>query len=229
MPDFTFAIVLILIIVISAIVGLKRGFVRSIAGLASYIISYIVANRFYTLLTPIVSKIPFIQSMTTDIEMPEIESGAGFLGKIGAIFKYLFDNAMSNPGSDVTETARAVINNFLAELITEAIAFLALFFGALIVLKLILFLIDKFCETPVLKGTNKTLGVIFGILCGFFITWILSNLFVNTLLPIFVERWPAVFSYELGEHFMVKFFMKFSPVALVMYFVNKIGSIGAGT
>ena len=228
MPDFTFAIVLILIIVISAIVGLKRGFVRSVAGLVSYIISYIVANRFYTLLTPIVSKIPFIQSMTTDIEMPEIDPGTGFLGRIGAIFKYLFDNSM-NSGSDVTETARAVINNFLAELITEAIAFLALFFATLIILKLLLFLIDKFCETPVLKGTNKTLGVIFGILCGFFITWIVSNLFVNTLLPIFVERWPAVFSYELGEHFMVKFFMKFSPVALVMYFVNKIGSIGAGT
>jgi|GEM_PF-822524 uncharacterized membrane protein required for colicin V production len=218
--------VLILTVVIAAIVGIKRGFVRSIAGLLVYIVSYIIANRFYTLIVPYTSKIPFIVSMTSDVEMPEVEAGTGFIGKIGAIMKYLFDNAL-NSGSDPTETARAVINNFLAELIAQAISFLALFIVSVLVLKLLTFLIGKIFDLPGLNAVNRVLGLVFGVLSGFFITWILSNLFVGVILPILVDKFPDVFSASIGENVIVQFFMKFSPVALVMYLVNKIGSIGA--
>jgi len=224
MPDYVFGLFLILVLVISALIGLKRGFVRSIAGLAEYIIAFFVANRFYTLGAELVVKIPFLAKLKTDVDMPELDSGVGFFEKLKAIIDHLISTALNS--GDAEAEANAIINNYIADVVSKAIAFVVIFIVSLLLLKLIVYLIDKFCELPVLKATNKTLGVLFGLFCGMFVTWFLANLFVNTLLPIFIDKWPNVFSVEMGEHFLVKFFMRFSPIALIMYLINLISSIG---
>ena len=99
-----------------------------------------------------------------------------------------------------------------------------LFFASIIVLKLLIALIDKFCELPFLNATNKVLGIVFGILLGLLITWILSNLFANILLPIFVEKWPDKFVPDMGDTAIIKFFMKYSPMALIMQVITSISS-----
>lgn len=224
MPEYVFGLFLILVLVISALIGLKRGFVRSVAGLAEYIVAFFVANRFYTFAADIVVRIPFLSKLKTDVDMPELESGKGFFEKLKAIIEHLIDTALSS--GDAEAEANAIINNYIADVVSKAIAFVVLFLVSLLVLKLIVYLIDKFCDLPVLKAANKTLGVLFGLFCGMFVTWFLANLFVNTLLPIFIDKWPDVFNVEMGEHFLVKFFMRFSPIALMMYLINLISSIG---
>ena len=224
MPVYILGLFLILILVISALIGLKRGFVRSIAGLAEYIIAFFVANRFYTVGAELVVKIPFLAKLKTDVDMPELEEGTGFFEKLKAIISHMLQTAIN--GGDAEAEANAIINNYIADVVSKAIAFIVIFIVSLLLLKLIVFLIDKFCELPALKVANKTLGVLFGLFCGMFVTWFLANLFVNTLLPIFVDKWPDVFSLEMGETLIVKFFTRFSPVALIMYLVNLISSIG---
>ena len=224
-PVLVTDLVLVLIIFISAIVGLKRGFVKSIAGFAEYIVAFMVANRFYTAGANLVAKIPFIANMITDVEMPTLDADAGFFGKIGAIISYILENSALS-GTDPTEQAQAVINNYLAELISKAIAFIVLFIATVLLMKLIVLLIDKFCDLPVFNFTNRTLGVIFGLLCGMFITWILSNVFVNNILPILIDKYPETFTDEIKDSVVIKFFMKFSPVALVMYLANLVSSAG---
>ncbi|MBQ0125240.1 MAG: hypothetical protein KBS59_02830, partial [Clostridiales bacterium] len=93
-----------------------------------------------------------------------------------------------------------------------------------LVCKLIVMLVDKFCELPVIHGANKLLGLVVGVFCGLFITWILSNLYVNSLLPILSERWPTVFVPESAETAIMKFFTKYSPIALIMLVFDKIGA-----
>lgn len=224
MPEYVFGLFLILVLVISALIGLKRGFVRSIAGLAEYIVAFFVANRFYTFVADIVVRIPFLAKLKTDVDMPEIDSGKGFFEKLKAIIEHLINTALNS--GDAEAEANAIINNYIADVVSKAIAFVVLFFVSLLILKLIVYLIDKFCDLPLLKATNKTLGVLFGLFCGMFVTWFLANLFVNTLLPIFIDKWPDVFSYALGENVIVRFFMRFSPIALIMYLINMISSIG---
>lgn len=222
MSVYYFSIFLLLILIISGIVGMCRGFVRSIAGIIEYIVAFIVANRCYTSVSSLVSKIPFIAKMITDVEMPTIDGGSGFFEKIKAILSFIFSKSLDGEGD-----AGAVINNYLAELISNTIAFATLFLFTIIMLKLIVWLVDRFCELPILNFTNKTLGLIFGLLLGLMVTWIISHLFVNTLLPILVEHYGDVFCYEMGETAIVKFFMKFSPMALIMYVINIISSVGA--
>lgn len=224
MPEYVFGLFLILVLAISALIGLARGFVRSIAGLAEYIIAFFVANRFYTLGAELVVKIPFLAKLKTDVEMPELPEGTGFFEKLKAIISHMLNTAVN--GGDAEAEANAIINNYIADVVSKAIAFIVIFLVSLLILKLIVLLIDKFCDLPVLKAANKTLGVLFGLFCGMFVTWFLANLFVNTLLPIFVDKWPDVFSLAMGENIIVKFFMRFSPIALIMYVVNLISSIG---
>lgn len=218
-----FGLFLLLILIISGIVGMCRGFVRSIAGILEYITAFIVANRFYTSVSLIVSKLPFISKMITNVEMPDLSEGKGFFEKIKAILVYIFQNSSSADDS----IAGDVINNYVAELLSKTIAFAVLFFVTLLILKLAVWIIDRFCDLPFLNFTNKTLGLIFGLMLGLTVTWIISHLFVNTLLPILAEHYGDIFSYEMGETALVKFFMKFSPVALIMYVVNIISSVGA--
>ena len=224
MPEYVFGLFLILILVISALIGLKRGFVRSIAGLMEYIVAFFVANRFYTVGAELVVKIPFLANLKTEVDMPELEESTGFFEKVKAIINHLISTALNS--GDAEAEANAIINNYIADVVSKAIAFIVIFIVALLLLKLIVYLVDKFCELPVLKATNKTLGVLFGLFCGMFVTWFLANLFVNTLLPILVDKWPDLFSLAMGENVIVRFFMRFSPIALIMYLINLISSIG---
>ena len=96
MPDYAFGLFLILVLVISALIGLGRGFVRSIAGLAEYIIAFFVANRFYTLGAELVVKIPFLAKLKTDVDMPELDSGVGFFEKLKAIIDHLISTALNS-------------------------------------------------------------------------------------------------------------------------------------
>ena len=50
----------------------------------------------------------------------------------------------------------------LSEWISNAIAFASLFFGALILLNLVCFVLDKVAKLPILNGTNKLLGFALG-------------------------------------------------------------------
>jgi len=225
MPVFIFSVLLLAVLVTCGIIGAVRGFVRSIAVFVRYIVAYMLANRFYTLGAALVAKIPFIANMITDVEMPDISEGTGFFERIGKTVSFVAEGIFSGEISS-DETVQAIINNYLADIISKAVAFAVIFFAALLILKLAIYLFDKVCDLPGLKEVNKTLGFVFGVLFGLLITWLLANLTVNTILPWLVEKWPDVFTLEMGQTAVVKFFTKYNPVALIMYIVNVISSIG---
>ena len=89
LPVFIFSAVLILIVIVSAIIGMARGFVKSIAKFVQYVVAYIVANRCYVLVASLFMKIPFLANMTSDVEMPDIPEGTGFFERIGKIVSYV--------------------------------------------------------------------------------------------------------------------------------------------
>ena len=65
MIDFIIAAVFILVIAISAFIGMKRGFLRMVAGFVEYIVAFLFAYVFCSRLAVYMKRIPFIANMIT--------------------------------------------------------------------------------------------------------------------------------------------------------------------
>lgn len=213
MVEFIIAAVFVLILAACAFVGVKKGFIRMIAGFVEYIISFFVAYVFCTKLAVVVEQLPFLKKMITAVEMPEFEKGAGFSEKTKAVLDYLGDALTA--GEDVGEKTKAVMSNYLADIIATVLAFIALFIVTLLVLKLLVFIIDKAMKAPVLNGTNKVLGFLFGLFCGSFWTWLIATVFAK-LLPFLSDRFPSVFSEVIADSPVMIFFLKINPISLFL-------------
>lgn len=218
MAEYYVGILMFIILGTFAIVGLARGFVKTIAGFACYILAYIVASTLYEPIAGLFAKIPFIANMVTEgVEMPVFTAQGGFFVKIGEIATFLFDHYVH--GGTEAEM-QAVLSNLLAEFLSKLFAFLALFIVAVLLLKLILLIIDKFCELPVLNAANRILGLLIGFLCGLFVTWILSNLYVNSLFAMLNNQWPDIFVVESTTTPIMQFFLKYNPIAFILFVIE---------
>ena len=216
MFNLIFFSALFLIIIISALVGFFRGFVKSVAGFLVYIVSFFAARTFTPLLAVVMKRLPFIAKMITDIEMPVLDNSSTTLQKIIEMVKYIY-----NSGKSTDEAIKQIANNYLAEVLSYVIAFIILFIAIFIILKLVVLLIHKIAQTPVLKQINKILGLLVGILTGFFITWLISNAFTNIILPILSSSYPDVIPYSIGQTSLMKFFMESNPISWIMNFIVK--------
>ena len=92
MVNLIIGAVLILIVVISALVGMKKGFLKMVAGFIEYIVAFLSAYVFYSRLNIYVKKIPFIANMITDVEMPQFEDGIGLWDKIKSVVGSIVQN-----------------------------------------------------------------------------------------------------------------------------------------
>lgn len=183
------AIDLILAVIIASVIisAAKRGFVRSIFKLGSTIAAIVIAVMFYKELSTwlcgefIYEKTAeylggFIEGIAEDIgaaadfsalaaALPEqVHSTAGLLGiNVEEVLeKYInIDSLIS------VDALRDSISLSVATVISNILAFAALFFGSLIVLGLLGFLLDKVAKLPILNATNRFLGFLFGIVEAF--------------------------------------------------------------
>ena len=218
-----FDVILIAILVLCAIIGWKRGFLKSLGGFVSYIIAFAVANKFYKLLAKFVIEIPFLAKMITDVEMPPIPQNITFLDKVKFIFDYVSENATASDIDGSAEMIKAILNNYVAELIASLIGFIVMFAVTWLVLKLGLWLLELVVDkTPVIRQANGILGSIVGLLTGFFWTWVTSNLFVRFALPILNDKWPTVFVSELADSFVVRFCTEINPITYLFLLINLI-------
>lgn len=226
MVDLIIAAVLIIILAVSAFIGMKKGFIRMIAGFTEYIVSFLIAYIFSPKLAVYVKKLPFIAKMISDVEMPVFADGAGFGDKIKSVISFIVDNAIVG-GKDATAETKAICSNYFADIIAVSISFVALFIVLMLVQKLIVWLLDLIAKAPVLKQTNGVLGLLFGLFCGSFWTWILSNVFVRGVLPILTAKYPATFPESIAETAIMKFFIGINPVSLFLnaltWLADKLG------
>ena len=198
-------IILLLIVAIFAVIGAKKGFVKSVSGFVSYIVSFFLTFAFYKKAAVLVKRLPFIAKMITDVEMPEFSDGNnGFMEKIKVIIDYIISS------DDVSETANAVAKNLIADVISTVIAFVLVFILALIV------------KAPIIRQADGILGFVFGILNGFFWAWIIANLFGNLLFPILNSKWPDIFIMPMLDSTIYKLCTKINPMTYIFMAIKKI-------
>ena len=218
MFSLVFFMALFFIVLIAALVGFARGFIKSIAGFIEYTLAVFISYTFASPLSIIVKKLPFIANMITDIEMPDLSNGT-LVDKLVTMVKYISQSGL-NSGS--TENVKQIANNYLADLISIAIAFAALFIVTILVLKLVVYLLDKFAKTEGIKQLNRFLGLLFGLFLGLLITWILATVFRNFVYPILLVNYPDVISETMGDSFFMKLFTEFNPISVVMNYLIQI-------
>lgn len=196
-------IIIIAIIALTIFLAAKRGFIRTLLGSASVIIAIVVS---LLLLDP-VKELFVNSSIAQDSRESIADTLAGFVSSDSENYdpKLLENNSsftsmLSVFGIDEqeiqekwnewrhenTEKLRAEIEKYISDLVVNAVAtflaFIVLFFGALIILKLATFLLDRFCHLPILKQANTFLGVVLGVIMAIIQVYLFVAL-VNTLLP----------------------------------------------
>ena len=221
MIDIIIAAVMVLIIAISAFIGMKKGFIRMIAGFVEYVVSFLLAYVFCSKLAVYVKKIPFIAKMVTDTEMPSLE-GMTLGEKIKFVVDYIVDNVIAKGADQASLEAAAIVKNYIASIISTAIAFILIFVVTLLLQKLIVLLLDLAAKAPGLKQINGGLGFVFGLVCGSFWTWLLANIVVRAALPILCAKFPETFTEALASGAVMTFFLKINPVSLVLNFLTWI-------
>lgn len=221
MIDIIIAAVMVLIIAISAFIGMKKGFIRMIAGFVEYVVSFLLAYVFCSKLAVYVKKIPFIAKMVTDTEMPSLE-GMTLGEKIKFVVDYIVDNVIAKGADQASLEAAAIVKNYIASIMSTAIAFILIFVVTLLLQKLIVLLLDLAAKAPGLKQINGGLGFVFGLVCGSFWTWLLANIFVRAALPILCAKFPETFTEALASGAVMTFFLKINPVSLVLNFLTWI-------
>ena len=209
-------IILIAIVAVFAIIGAKRGFIRSISGYVSHLIAFILALSFYKRFAVVVKRIPFISGMITDTQMPEFTGADGFMEKIKMIINYIIFS------DDVDTASKAVMNNLVADVLATVISFAVLLVAFLIVMKLVFSLLELIATAPVIKQANGVLGLVFGVLIGSFWAWIVASLFGNLLFPILNAKWPDVFMEDMLTSFVYKLCTDVNPMTYIFILIKKI-------
>lgn len=191
------AIDVILTVIIAAVVigSAKRGFIRSVFQLGSTLAAIVIAVIFYKELSNYFLS-AFVLEKTTEYIggflgdiTADITSEADFSAILGAIPEQVRNtaelvgiNLEETLGKLLASNASVTANTFgeslahsVAAVISNILAFASLFFGSLILLNLLCIVLDKLAKIPVLKGANRFLGFLLGVLEGLVLGIVLAK------------------------------------------------------
>lgn len=196
-------IIIILIVGLSIFFAAKNGFIKTLISFSSIIVAIIVVALFTSkleakLLDSSAAKAvrnsvnerlaAIVSSKADDYDPNEVKEESKFdeLLEIVGIDSKEFNETWESWKSLKTDDLRDKLVNYVAEPLMKGIAilisFIILFFGTIIALKLVSFILDKIFALPVLKTANSLLGCLLGVV----LAWIRTSAFVyivNLLLP----------------------------------------------
>ena len=146
-------ITLLVILLVFAASGYRRGLVRAVTGLLSLVASFVLAWMLFR---------PAVRSHYVE---PGIQQAGGSFGSLPAALQSMVDNG--------TTAFSEAMSTYVTDLIMQVIAFLAV----LILVKVLIFvamrILGILASLPVLSFFNKILGFFAGLLSGLAVVYIL--------------------------------------------------------
>ena len=206
--------VLLLIIVVFAVIGAKKGFFETIAGLVCPLGSLILTLLFYKPVAALI-KSSFFAHMVSDVPMPDFSGASDVISKLTVMMEYLNNN-------DLGDVAVAIKDNVMAEVLSIAIAIVGLFVVLLIALKIAFKILDIIAKLPVLTQANGLLGGIIGAVEGFIWCWVFALVFGSFIFPSLNASNPELFTVDMLTSPVYQFCTKFNPVGLIVSLVQLI-------
>lgn len=192
--------VLVILFAVCVIMGIRNGFIKTILTFAAVALALVAAVMLSRSLAPVVydkyvderaynsiharltdsvdSTLALTRQQVMEAVMPQTVmdvagsmgvDAAGMIESIGD-----FDGSVDKASRGLTD---AVVKPVFTAAIKAAL-FIAGFLVCFALLKLIVFLIDRFARLPVVKTVNKTMGALLGALAGLGVLWFLSKALV---------------------------------------------------
>ena len=198
-------IIIILAAVASIYCGIIRGFVRSASGFVSLILAVTAAFMFTTPTAEYLNEKIFakrVESIVSGSLTGIVSAGEQklALSQIIADRPAALDSVADRFGFDLDEIASYYEDALSGETDSEAIAKLSayiaeptarsisrvaasalVFVGALILLRMLFWLLDLICRLPVLDKLNTLLGLLFGIASAVVFSWSIANISVGLI------------------------------------------------
>lgn len=166
-----FDVIIVLIIVMSTILGYKKGLVKVAANLVSFFVAIIIA---FTLSKPVtnwvVEKTEIDDGITKKITQAILPEGVGE--------NVLIQIPAGVPNSVLEKGTSTVkeVSQVLSLKIVELLVLFVIYFGAKIGLKFVTAIADLFAKLPIIKQVNDIGGLVYGVLSGFMTSFVLLAL-----------------------------------------------------
>ena len=227
--DVLFDIIIVAILAVGAILGIKNGFIDTIARPVKFVAAIALA---FSLAAPIGNAIiepiigPAISHKLSDILVEKYSeiTAATANESLPTLVKF----AASLCGVDVTGVASGADGISAIEAISQAVTapvvdimstifgFIIVYFASKIILNVIMFLINSLVDGGLIGALNKTLGCVFTLFLAFIVVWALTSI------SEFILNIPAIASLDWVEGFsggpIYKFFRSFTPLDLLLSF-----------
>lgn len=193
-------VIVVAIVVLFALLGLRKGFIKSLAGFVGSILALILALTIARFAAEFVFNTWIKDSLIQTVSDALAENGANTAqGVLDALPDYLtsifgwaggqsqsLESALNSSSNAVSSTIINVLSPAIINLLMIVLA-IVLFILLMIVIRLIIRLLDRIVQVPVLKQVNGILGFLFGIGKGVIIAWLLCAL-VMAVLPLWMQE-----------------------------------------
>ena len=200
---------IILLLVLAAVIGYFRGFIKSFLGAVSLLLAIFIALSFTSILAPVLEdkflREPIgnavdnllIHAPEPDEETEEASEDSGniftdLLGESGAKLNDFLKKKVEERSEQIRKEISASISDTVCRLVSKALAFLLIFVVSYLMLLLLRLLLGLATRIPGVKQTDRVFGLLFGIVYGYGILCILALITVRVW-PLLTLWRPAAF------------------------------------
>ena len=221
-------IAFMLIFVIGVIIGIKMGFIKTVAKPVKFVLAVFIAFAFAanlssTVISPLISA-PITNQLTAFLEQKFADVTVETVDTLPTLVKFAaglcgvdLAEIASNPSeSGIIGSIVEQITTPFANIVCTAIAFILLFFLAKIVLGLAFAIIDKVLDNGLIGVVNKIIGAVFMGTFAFILCWCIAAVFELVInLPVFESQ---AWAQEFTGGFVYKFLKSINPIDLLLSF-----------
>ncbi|MCT4633374.1 MAG: CvpA family protein [Firmicutes bacterium] len=200
----------LLIIGISSLIGLFRGFILSFFGIVSYVIAFFFTREYYSLFAKYLAKMDFVDGIRSffqeklqglsinggNLDFSQMDAVPKFLGRIAGKSD-IFEKANGN-----LDMAKLQLADSMTDTTVNVISFILLFILSILILTIVVRLLDSVFSLPILKEFNKLVGLVFGGIRGVLIVMVIFAL-VPPIDSVFssLDIIGTIYSSKVGVYF----------------------------
>lgn len=218
--SFIIDLIFLLIIVVSVISGIRKGFIHSVMSIITFFAAFICGWQFYPILGAYYNERIFMSRITNEVyiaisslvhstfdalfsDMPDalIELTDRFNVDISSVESYYSSQATAS-ASELTKNISSYIAEPISTEISNILAFITIFFGVIIILKIVTLILDLIFKLPVLNTLNRIFGFAFGVINGVLYIVVLSTVLL-LLSPILQSLMPELYLPNMIDNSMI--------------------------
>ena len=227
-------LVILTVFAVIVILDTKRGFIKAFLHMISSLVALVVAYAFTPLLGGFLRDKLIIGGIKSGIgstlrSLVGTEAGTY---NLEALFSNSFFTSIAERygadmgaleqaaagqtgvGADAVDAFAAKIAQPIAGVISNVIAFLVLFLGTLLLVRLATWILDLLAQLPVLESVNRFFGFLLGLVTALLVSWALSmalSFLMTALGAIDAERFGAD---VVEETILVRIFSKYNLLSM---------------